>query len=105
MSQSNSASSGHGKEGQSSTAHFQVECCNVGRDTIEEIEDLAGKAGIRTENFEFAHSENSITGGPTLRVKGLEHDSAERLIETLTENGLMGMFDENLLITILPIGS
>lgn len=105
MSQSNSASPNQSTEAQFSTAHFQIECCDIDRDTIGEIETLAAEAGIRTENFEFAHSEDSITGSPTLRVKGLEHESAEQLIKTLAEDGLMETVDDNLLITILPTGS
>lgn len=102
MSRPNPNSAEQSSKNRPDTPHYEVECCNVDDNTVQDVKELADNAGIRVENFEFKQSDDSATDIPCLRVKRLEQDTAESLIETLHKNGLMDIFDGNPIVTVLP---
>jgi hypothetical protein len=106
MSRSNATSAEQEANSEFSVEYdYEIECCGVEQETVNTVEEFASESGIRTDKFAFTHSEQSTVDGPLLRIKGLDQESAEKLVRVLRDKGLSEIFDQDIVITILSDSS
>lgn len=105
MSQSTPDAAQGSGNGFSTEYDYEIECSGLDRSTVHEVRDILHNSGIREEKFGVVQADSNPSGGPVLRIKGLEHDSAEDMLGHLREEGLEEIADDVLTVVILPEAS